>query len=272
MKTRLIVLTDFSSPNLVAVAGSWSKLLEADILLVHKVPGLVPSLSDSESRSVIIEHEITDAKAKLKKLAKEQLPDHPLPIKYLVSESNILNTLQVLLNKEYNDLILVGLKKRNLVQQFFFGSTISKITDELNHTVIAVPETISDFHPDKLIATISYRYPLNTSSFEEFLKILGDSIKEVELISVVTSKDNEDVSKGYLSTLTEKLSPTKPTSYNLFKGENPFKEIKPYINKHDNALLVVQKGSRTLSDQFFRKFLINDLVHDGSIPLVIIPL
>jgi len=272
MRNRLIVLTDFSSPHLIALAGTWSLLLQADILLIHKVPGLVPSLSDSESRKVIIGHEVTEAKTKLKALAKEQLPEHPLPIKYLVSETPILETLQVLLNNEYRDLILVGLKKRNLVQQFFFGSTISKITDELNHTLIAVPENMEAFKPDKLIATISYRYPLNLPSFEKFLDILGDSIREVELVSVVTSKDSEDVSKGYLANLTEKLNPLKPTNYKLFKGENPFKEIKPYIKKQDNVLLVVQKGSRTLSDQFFRRFLINELVHDGSIPLVVIPI
>lgn len=36
-------------------------------------------------------------------------------------------------------------------------------------------------------------------------------------------------------------------------------------------MLVVQKGSRLLTDQLFRQFLINELVYEGQTPLIVLP-
>lgn len=274
MRTRLIVLVDFSADNLLKFAGLWSEILKADLLLIHQVPGLIPSMADNQSRSLIIEQEKKDGMSKLKALAKAHFPQIK-EVKFHVSEQSLQTTIQSVTSQSgsFYNLILMGLKKRGFIQQLIFGSTISRLIDEINLPFIAVPTDIEAFIPDKLIIAISYHYPLNLTAYEAFIHAIEDTIQVSEVISVVTSKDNESASEQYVITLTDELKKKLPTTYKLYLGEEPFKEIKSYSHREqENSLLVVQKGSRTLSDQFFRRFLINELVHDGSMPLVVIPL
>ena len=273
MVTRLIVLIDFSNDNLLKFAALWSELLKADVLLVHQVPSLIPSLADGESRALIIEQEKKDGLSRLKAL----VDDHFSPlknVKYHVSEQPLLTTIETVTNhnSRYLNLVLAGLKTRGFFQQLMFGSTTSRLIDELNLPLIAIPANIEAFIPEKLILALNYRYPLNVKAFQEFVEAIKETIQVSEIISVVTPKDNEGESENYVQNLCSELKKEVPTSYKLFKGEEPFEEIKSFVlNGQKNSILVVQKGSRTLSDQFFRKFLINELVHDGSIPLAVMP-
>jgi hypothetical protein len=57
----------------------------------------------------------------------------------------------------------------------------------------------------------------------------------------------------------------------IYEGNNPFNDIKKVINNNNGQMLIVQKGSRLLTDHFFRKFLINELVYEGQTPLVVLP-
>ena len=43
------------------------------------------------------------------------------------------------------------------------------------------------------------------------------------------------------------------------------------INNKIDEMLIVQKGSRLLTDQLFRRFLINELVYEGQTPLIVLP-
>jgi hypothetical protein len=273
MKTRLIVLIDFSAENLFKFAGLWSDILKADLLLIHQVPGLIPSLADGESRAIIIEEEKKEAMAKLKSLVYEHFPQVE-NVKYHVSEQSLLSTVKSVgaQEPEYRNVVLAGLKTRGLLQQLLFGSTTSRLIDEVDYPLIAIPANIDPFIPEKLILALSYRYPLNQASYHRLLDALEETIQISEIISVVTPNDEVSENEAYLRKLTSEIKKDIPTTYMLFKGEEPLKEIKKYIfSGQRNSLLVVQKGSRSLSDQFFRKFFINELVHDGSIPLVVIP-
>jgi hypothetical protein len=73
MKTRLVVLIDFSPQNevIVKLAKRWSEIINAEILLIHQVTYIVPALADSESRMKIIQYEKGKAVAGLNKLIKK---------------------------------------------------------------------------------------------------------------------------------------------------------------------------------------------------------
>jgi len=55
------------------------------------------------------------------------------------------------------------------------------------------------------------------------------------------------------------------------KAQSGFQDLKRIILNKKDDFIVVQRASRMLLDQIFRKFLINDLVYEGNIPLVILP-
>jgi len=61
------------------------------------------------------------------------------------------------------------------------------------------------------------------------------------------------------------------TDFAIYEGNNPFEDIKKVINNKIDELLIVQKGSRLLTDQLFRRFLINELVYEGQTPMIVLP-
>ena len=90
-------------------------------------------------------------------------------------------------------------------------------------------------------------------------------------MSVIHSEKGVGETEFYLRVLQEKYNEKVPSGYSIFKGANVFNEIRRNVQVNSDTTLVVQKGSRSLTDQLFHKFLINQPVNDGSLPLVIMP-
>ncbi len=87
------------------------------------------------------------------------------------------------------------------------------------------------------------------------------------------AKPNEKT-KGiekHLNELKEMFSDKYNTSFAIYEGNNPFSDIKKVVNNKIDEMLIVQKGSRLLTDQLFRRFLINELVYEGQTPLIVLP-
>src|SRR5690606_10811382 len=74
-----------------------------------------------------------------------------------------------------------------------------------------------------------------------------------------------------LSDLTLLFADRFDTNFEIYEGSNPFEDIKILINNKIDEILIVQKGSRFLNDQLFRRFLINELVYEGQTPLIVLP-
>lgn len=273
MKKRIITLIDFSSysENLLNFTDTLADITKADILLIHQIPGLVPALSDDNSRKEIIEIEKSEALKKLKELAREIISSQK-NIKYLVTQKPLILILPEIGSYDSDDIVLAGLKGTGILKKIFLGSTISKIIDDLNLVTIAVPLKAKDFIPEKLIIGINYRYPLNKSGLDHLLRTLEGSVKELEFISVITPDDKENETLNYVHQLREDYRVKIPnTKYKIFSGKNAFEEIKNFMPRDNKTFLVLQKGSRSLNDQVFRKFIVNDLIYHGSVPLIILP-
>lgn len=273
MKKRIITLIDFSSysANLLNFTDTLADITKSDILLIHQVPGIVPVLSDDNSRKEIIEIEKSEALKKLKGLAKERISSQK-NIKYLVTQKPLVLLLPEIGSKDSDDIVLAGLKGTGILKKIFLGSTISKIIDDLNLVTIAIPLKTNDLKPEKLIIGINYRYPLNKSGLDHLLRTLEGSVQKLEFISVRTPNDKENDSIKYLEQLSEYYRLKVPnTNYKIFSGKNAFDEIKNFMPGDNKTFLVLQKGTRSLNDQVFRKFVVNDLIYHGAVPLIILP-
>lgn len=273
MKKRIITLIDFSSysENLLNFTETLADITKADILLIHQVAGIVPALSDDNSRKEIIEIELSEALKRLKELAREKISAQK-NIKYLVTQKPLILLLPELGSYDSDDVVLAGLKGTGILKKIFLGSTISKIIDDLNLVTIAVPLKTKDLKPEKLIVGINYRYPINRSGLDHLLRTLEGSVLELEFISVITPDDKENDTIKYIRQLSEDYRVKVPnTNYKIFSGKNAFEEIKNYMPRDNKTFLVLQKGSRSLKDQVFRKFVVNDLIYHGAVPLIILP-
>jgi hypothetical protein len=272
MRTRLIVLIDFSpnSEPLLELANVWCKEIEADIVLVHRLSGRVPILLDDLSRKQIIESEKEQAIAELELIAKKTCSEST-KITYHVFEQDLTTSLPLLLRTGYYHLILTGLKESGILKQIFLGSTIIQLIEDLNIPLLAAPLKLKPFIPKKVVAAINYRFPLHEEAFDKVLYIFQNHIKQLEFISIITANDSEIETIDYLEHLKYKYARNLIVATKSYKGEDAFKEIKTYMQKNEDSILVVQRGSRTLTDQLFRNFLINDLVYDAITPLIVIP-
>ncbi|HMP99942.1 MAG TPA: universal stress protein [Cyclobacteriaceae bacterium] len=272
MLNRLIVLIDFSEAthSIIALAAKWSNLLQAEVLLLHQVPGLAPVLTEQEVKNQIIENEIKEAQDKLKHLAEDAFADDTI-FYTQASAKNLTESLSALVEKSHRNLILLGLKETGLMKKIFFGSVATKIIEDVNNTCVAVPAHASNLEPESLSIAVHHKFPLNQTALNQLLEIFSGCIKEIEFISLIKSPDEEAETKQYLKQLAEEYHKKIQTSYHLFKGADVGAELKNYMQHKPKSILVLQKGTRKLNDNLLRRFTVHDLVHDGSMPLIIMP-
>jgi nucleotide-binding universal stress UspA family protein len=273
MKTKLIVLIDFSaySETLLQYAKKWSELTGYEIILVHKITYTLPAMADSQSRESIIQYEKAKVLASLRSLANEnQLPQ--AKTSFQVFETGLTSTLAKSMESNYNELILAGIKGRGAISKILLGSTTLKLVEELNKITIVLPAVVQHITPKMITVATHYKFPLNKNAFEYFLKKCAVFTETIHFISVKSPDENYKKCHEYLLNLSQEFNHILPTSFELFVGSSALDEIKNYTRENPNTLLVVQKGPRSFSDYLFRKFFINDLINNFSLPLIILPL
>jgi nucleotide-binding universal stress UspA family protein len=272
MENRFILLIDFSvySINLIKYACDWNKHVNAELLLVHQFNVLAPALTDNKSRQQIAIHSHAEALQKLKALAVELIPT-TFKVSFHVSENNLIFTLPKLLEEPYNNLIFTGIKGTGILKKIFLGSVAMQIIQNTKNCIVAIPKDIEKFSHERIYVAASEKYPINFLELNRFLNLINRGC--ITITFFYLAKPNEKL-KGietHLKAMTEMYSDKYNTTYRIFEGNNPFKDIKKVINNKIDEILVVQKGSRLLSDYLFRRFVINELVYDGQTPLVILP-
>jgi hypothetical protein len=151
------------------------------------------------------------------------------------------------------------------------GSVATQIIDKTNNVVVAMPKEISSFTHEKLFVAITERHPLNMPELINFLSYFDE--KKTSLCFFQLAKPGEQIKpiEKELKALTSLFGDKFNTSYEVYEGSNSFTDIKKVINNTIDEILIVQKGSRHLTDQFLRQFLINELVYAGQTPLVVLP-
>lgn len=271
-KTRFVLLIDFSpySEAQLRLAQAWGGILDAELLLVHRVSDAVPVMADMETKIQIVDERKKDGVAELKRYAADTLTD-PLAVRFHVTERNLLEELPLLLRGHQQDVVFVGLKGSNLLKKYLLGSTATAVIDHLQHIVVAVPNQVFSQHIDVLHIAVSPKYPLDVGAFDNFLARFSSAVQRLHFVSVLADNDAHTDALAYLQELARHYAPLKPTVFDIFEGNDAFSSLKTYMREHPDGVLVVQRGSRTLHDEVFRKYLIGELVDHGHIPLVVLP-
>jgi hypothetical protein len=272
MNSRFLVLIDFSasSSSLLKLAEAWRESCNAEMFLIHQVPGLVPALTDNASREQIIEIETKEAHKSLCALTSQIIPNISA-YNIIVTDTKLITYLPHVINPQLNNIIFLGGKEKGMLEKFLIDSTAIKIIDQLNCISVIVPVGTNSFLPKKLLVSISPNYPLNESAFENFFHPFKDEIKEVEFISVISSKDKEKKSISYLSAINDKYKDRLNSTIKIFNADDASETIKQHIISERNSMLVLQKGARNIYDHLFRKFFINELINEASMPLIVLP-
>ena len=269
---KIIVLIDFSlyTNTLVNIASNWAEVCGGQLVLVHEVPRLVSALTDDNIRHKIIEYEKEEALSNLEMLAKRNIPDR-IPRYYEVTDKSLLDFLPQLISGSKDVLLMCGLKGTGLLKKIFIGSITNQVINELNELTVGVPIKINHSIPDKLTIVSNPDHPVNTERLDQIITLLNGHLSDVDFISIVKPDDNENRTLNYSKELVNKYKGRLSTSYRIFSSKNVFNEIKSHMDNHGDSFLVLQKGSRSIDDFSYRQFFINRIIHDGSMPLIVLP-
>ncbi len=268
---RLLVLIDFSdySDTLIDLAFQFAKQWHCKVIFVHQVPGLVPLMTESHTKKAILYAEIDEARQKLKTLVQSRYSF--ADAEYLVTEYDLLHTIKKQDQTEYDHWVMTGLKGTGTFKQLFIGSTTTRLVDESNLPIITLPLSREIVMPKNLICAISYKHPVNMNALQQMLHKLQPWVESVQLVTIIDNDDKEDEASQYLKAMEQIFANFKPHTH-VLKGAEPLQLLKDMVEEKSSTYLMIQQGSRNLSDVFFRKFMVNELVYHGSIPLLIIPL
>lgn len=267
-RNRIILLIDFSeySENLTDFAFKISEIIEAKVVFVHRISGMAPGMADQTSRDEIIKAESDEAYSNLRKLAGGRVYSDDT---FQISQKPVLSILKELASDLYFDWVFAGLKGTGALKRLFIGSTTLSIVDESDLLTVALPMRKQLSIPKKLMVGVNPKYPLNKDQFSRVLSALKSQIIQLEFFTILKDHEDEIKAKDYLSGLQADYEVHEPT-IRLHKGDNAFDLLKERVELTENSFLVLQQGSRSLTDKLFRKFMINELVYSARTPLIVL--
>lgn len=266
---RIIVLVDFSlyTTSLLKVASNWADLFNAKLILVHEVPRLVPAMADDNTRANIIKYEKEEAISRLETLVETKIPDH-ISTGIEVTDLRLKYFLPQYIPKKEQTFILLGLKGTGLLKKVFIGSVATEIINELNKITIGIPLKVNQTIPENLIIPVNPDYNFNEEKLDQLLGFLHSSLKNIDFISIDRSGEQGSRLTKNLEVLAKKFGKNVPVSTKLFRSNDEFKS---YTIEKENSMIVLQKGGDSFKDMVLKRFFINKIVHDGSIPLIVLP-
>ncbi|KEY19019.1 universal stress protein [Kaistella antarctica] len=272
MKKRFIILVDFSeyTSNLIRYACDWSKQANADLVLVHETIVIAPSLVDIAIKEKITQQASNAAFQKMKALTDEFIPAS-IEVSFVISENHIQTTLNNLLAEPFENFIFTGLSGTGLLKQLLIGSMALQIIENVNDIVIAMPKDLYTFSHEKIFVAVTEQHPLNILELNKILNIMDKAETCITFFYLAKPNEKTEGIEKLLTDLANLFADRYQTKTAIYKGRKRIEDIKKVINNKEEELLIVQKGSRLLTDQFFRKFLINELVYEGQTPLIVLP-
>ncbi|RQP08477.1 MAG: universal stress protein [Chryseobacterium sp.] len=272
MRERFIVLMDFSEEpeNLIRYAAGWAERVAAELVFVQKTTALIPGLADAETKRMLLEKTNAEDTEKLKAMV-ERIVSPVVRTSYSVTDESVQQRLHRLLEEDYHHLVFIGLKRVGLLEKWLVGSKPLRIIENTPDIFVAIPEDISRFSHGKVFVGIAAEHPLNVLEFRKLLGFLDPA--DIEIIFFHLAKPDENVEKetALLQKLSQAFAADFTTDFKIYEGNSAFDDIRKVINNKIEEILVVQEGSRLLSDRLFRRFLINDLIYEGRTPLIILP-
>lgn len=267
---RLVALIDFSesAEPLANFCADWSRAMRLNLWLMHVLSPKTPVIADAETRKEIARTKRDDAERALYELA-QRFPD--LKPRCLVAEGDLCQELNALASENPATLIALGLKSAGALARFFFGSKAAEVIDRAIAPVVAVPQLISRFDFETLYVSVNRHYPVNLVSFNKLLAFAGERVKRLYFFSLLDEGEDVGALETYLFELSETYRDDYLVGRFLLKKRDSLKDLDALLGEKTKELLVLQRGSRLLSDQLLRRYFINDVVAAGHVPFAVLP-
>lgn len=271
MQKKLIIPVDFSpyAKEQLRLAATWQSQYGFELVILHKIDMTLPSLTSSDIR-LKMEYELKrQAKNEVNELLESSGLDINTPT-HIFTES-LVEFIQNSKHIHPEDIIVLGIKGSGKISRFLIGTTTTQIIDSLDHIIIGVPLQLKELYPEKLMVGIHHKSGLNTESLSKLMDMISSSLNFVEFVSVVRDEEDRNKTETFLRQVHGQFASKVRSEFKTFEGNNALEGLKKFYNELDHSFMVVQRGSRSFSDQVLRKFMVNELVYNSFAPLIILP-
>ncbi|HEV7331498.1 MAG TPA: universal stress protein [Flavisolibacter sp.] len=268
-KNRILSLIDFSeySETILRFTRSFSTYLQAEVVLIHQFPGVVPARASANVREQFYKNEREDTYERLVELAGPLFETLPAMV---ASEKDITDTLRNLGSPSYFDWLFIGLKGTSFIEQVFLGSKAADVLGETDFVSVAIPLSGEICYPKELVVAVDPDASFEISQLRTVLSQLPGDISNITLLSITP----DEKAGAELQTALLHLA-TSLDGYNtatiVFNSGDEVKEIERYMNDKKDSFLVVQAGDEATHDFIFKKGLVNELVYKSSVPMIVLP-
>lgn len=271
MRKRFVVLINLleNAASLLSFVSQWALQENAEILIIHETFPLVPVLSEVEHKEEFAANTNKEAIKQIEALIRANT-SKKIKANYIVSEVHFQIKLNELLTENYEQIVVAGLKKMSFVDKYLFKDRALQLIENTKAILVAMPFSVNNYSHENIFVAVPDNVTFNLLEFNNFLKFIDPKNTAITFFHLIKPNDSNLEIEKKLSDLAQLYSKNFKTSFEIYETNNPNRDIKKVINSSINEILVVQRGSRLLSDQLFRPFLINELVYDGETPLVII--
>jgi|GEM_PF-3062524 nucleotide-binding universal stress UspA family protein len=272
MDARIIILADIER-DCDALFGFASKLAEHSsvaMVVLHQHIPVIPSMVSSSERTKLIKSSAAAARRKLEKLIKKfNFPANQLKIS--VTRNDLVDEIAEKYNPE--DILLLSLnEKTGLFKKLFPVRTAIPVINQLNNSVICIPEGNTSVSLARCRVGVQKSNPIDVHELKRLLKLIHPEKGELRFFSVMNENEPQDEATAYLKELADYFDNDAQVraGFDIVEGSDVFESIKNLMPENQGEFLILQKGSRLLTDKIFRKFLTSEIVNHAKIPLIVI--
>jgi hypothetical protein len=133
-----------------------------------------------------------------------------------------------------------------------------------------LPKDVEKFLIKKIFVLVREEYILNAAELNNVLEVMTGDF-EITFVTLLKKSDSKPLMEKKLNNLVKLFGEKYNAKTKIFEAEDCNEIINKLIKNKKHDLLVVQKGSRGLKDKLFRKYLVNELIYEGQIPLIVLP-
>lgn len=269
MNKRIVVPTDFSPLSKMGIkyAVAFAKQMGADLILLHVLPSLGPSLGTVTTSHLKHEMDVS-TENELKKLV-EEFETNGLSIKYQIAYGPSIEDVMETFSKTHTiDLIILASKGAAGLKRILLGSNTVGIINKCSTPVIVVPEQIMVTRTDTLVYASDLKNLTSEIQFiVPFAKALDATIK---IIHVPLLKDLDQIQTEELADNLVKITGFQKIEFQIIRDEDVVATIEKYTDEIQGELLVMFTHQVSFLEQLFTKSVTREIAWHSKTPLLVV--
>ena len=266
---RILIPTDFSNASETATKFciSFSKTIKADIILLHVLPEIGPTLG-THSTAELLKEMLAETQDTMLKTINRFITENVSLFSQIVHGSSVHKVLPAIVESEGIDMIVIGNVGASRLKQVLFGSNTIDVINHANVPVIAVPEHLTTERLTHLLYASDF---LNLRSEIKRLVPLARALNvSIKILNLPPAYYMEYINTERLIEDLKRECDFDRFEICLVQGSDITSAIEAYAASSEGELVTMFTHHMTFLEQIFRKSLTRELVWHNKIPLLVI--